>query len=341
MIEVRTFLESHSLEWDAYVRRSKEASCYHLWGWREVLASRLGHTPYYLGAWRDERVCGILPLIRLKIPLGGNNLFSLPFVNYGGVVADDPEARDALLNEAIRLAGVLGSGRIELRHRSSEVCIWSQRTHRVRMVLPLPESTQALWNMIRGKLRNQVRKADHVGLKVACGGEVLLPGFYEVFAANMRELGSPVWSSSFFRSVLRRFPERTRIYLVSYGTLPIAAGLILRFKNSVEIPWASSLRPYNHLCANVRMYWQMLVDAVEQGYEVFDFGRSAPDGSHYRFKRQWGAFPEQICWHYWPGSPPEEQGLEGHRQQLATTWRWLPSWTTRAVGPVIRRWLPQ
>jgi len=35
----------------------------------------------------------------------------------------------------------------------------------------------------------------------------LLDGFYEVFARNMRDLGTPVYAKNFFHNILEAFPE--------------------------------------------------------------------------------------------------------------------------------------
>jgi len=342
MISVRQHTENQAESWDRYVRRKrKQASCYHLWRWQEVMALDSGHIPYYLSAWQDDEICGVLPLIMLRPPWAKGALFSMPFASYGGVVGDSVAIRRALVSEAVELAERLGAVRLELRHRRKDVCELPARSHRVSMVLPLPDSEEALWKGIRGKLRNQVRKADRAGLRVQHGGLEHLGAFYWVFARNMRELGSPVWSQAFFRRVLRAFPERARIYRVDFGSLTVAAGLVFRFGNSVEIPWASSLREFNHLCGNVRMYWQILADSVNAGYESFDFGRSEKGGAHYRFKRHWGAIEEPLYWHYWPESIEEESRLEDSRERLEALWRKLPVWSTRLIGPPIRKWLPQ
>jgi hypothetical protein len=37
------------------------------------------------------RTCGLLPLIDVRAVLSGRYLVSLPYLNYGGVVADDVE----------------------------------------------------------------------------------------------------------------------------------------------------------------------------------------------------------------------------------------------------------
>ena len=42
----------------------------------------------------------------------------------------------------------------------------------------------------------------------------LLDGFYAVYARNMRDLGTPVYSKRFFRNILEVFPDSTGIFAV-------------------------------------------------------------------------------------------------------------------------------
>ena len=340
MIHVRTCDESDAAAWDDFVRQARGASVYHLWHWRRVLGTHFGHEPFYLAAWVQDRIRGVLPIIALERPWTRPSLHSLPFVNRGGVVADDPSVAEALVDQAVALAQRIGASRLEFRHRAETVCRLPARTHRVSMVRRLPPDRERLWKEIGPKLRNQVRKADRSGLVVEQGSTELVADFHHVFVHNMKRLGSPTWGRDLFEEVTRTFPDRARIFVVRFGTLPVAAGLVLWFQDTVEVPWASSLRPFDHLCGNVRLYWQMLAEATEAGFDRFDLGRCAPGSPQHRFKRHWGAEEVPLAWHTWP-APPAHEGLETHRDTLADLWRKLPLWATRILGPPVRRLLPQ
>src|SRR5215467_13246873 len=87
---IATASESDRAAWDAYVAAHPEAVGYHEWVWRDVFARSFGHRPIYLIArGQDGAVRGVLPLVDIKSLLFGRTLTSLPFVNYGGVLADD------------------------------------------------------------------------------------------------------------------------------------------------------------------------------------------------------------------------------------------------------------
>ena len=75
------------------------------------------------------------------------------------------------------------------------------RQHKVTMLLPLE---RGMWERLDRKVRNQIRKAQKSDLTVERGGVELLAEFYAVFARNMRDLGTPVYSPRLFEEVLAR-----------------------------------------------------------------------------------------------------------------------------------------
>jgi FemAB-related protein (PEP-CTERM system-associated) len=232
---------------------------------------------------------------------------------------------------------------VELRHRRRQFEALPCRQHKVGMVLQLPATRDLLWKEIDRKIRNQVRKAQKEQLTSEEGGTALVEDFYRVFARNMRDLGTPVYSSRLFSETLRFFPDRARIHLVRRKDRAIAAGLSVRFRDTVLVPWASSLREFRHLSPNVLLYWSMLERAVANGDRAFDFGRSSPGGGTHRFKQQWGATEIPLHWEYLllTRAEPPDQGPQNPRFSLAIEgWKRLPMWVANAAGPRIIRHVP-
>src|SRR5579862_7161143 len=110
--------ETDRAAWDAYVDACLApprggvpgATGYHSWAWRDVFARSFGHESVYLVARRSdpESICGVLPLTEVRSLLFGRSLTSLPFLNYGGVVAGSNEAATALVDAAVRIAWARG-----------------------------------------------------------------------------------------------------------------------------------------------------------------------------------------------------------------------------------------
>jgi len=106
--------------WDEYVYRHPKATLCHLYGWGKVIRDTYGHPSYYIVAEKDDEdkdraIAGVLPLVHIKSLLFGNSLVSMPFLNYGGLLADDEKTEMLLLEEARRLGRELKAKNIELR----------------------------------------------------------------------------------------------------------------------------------------------------------------------------------------------------------------------------------
>jgi serine/alanine adding enzyme len=329
--------------WGEYLTRSPQASLYHDPAWAGLIHSCFGHRTFFLAAQNKGALRGILPLVYLKSRIFGKALVSMPYFNYGGLLADDDGAVTELIASAVELKRELGADYIELRQSATLRGNLPVKSHKVIMLLPLPSDPEALWQGFKSKLRNQIRTPEKAGATFHWGGRELLDEFYAVFAENMRDLGTPVYSKRFFKAILETFPKHSYIALVRLNGGPVAAGFLLGFRNKLEIPWASSLRRYNRASPNMLLYSGVLRQAILEGFQIFDFGRSTLDSGTYRFKQQWGAAPSPTYWYY-PGQNqdklPEHNPETGRFYWATQVWKRLPLALTNRVGPGIVKNIP-
>ena len=262
--------------WDQYVLDHPSSTGYHLTGWRRVMEEAFGHRTFYLLA-KDEtgQVRGVLPLVFLASRLFSRSLVSLPFLNYGGVLSDSMDARGALLQRAVVLARELKASYIELRQQQNLDLAWSSKQYKVSMRLELPGTFELIWNGFSSKLRTKIRRAQKQGMVAQVGGIEILEDFYGVFARNMRDLGTPVYSRTFFEIILQTFQKDACILAVYWKNQPLAAGFLYGFRNSLEIPWSSGDRRYHSLKTNMMLYCSVLEHACKEGFAWVDFGRSS------------------------------------------------------------------
>lgn len=339
-VRVAIATPSDRADWDQFVAERGDDAGYHAWGWQRVFEKAFGHRAVYLLARRGDAVAGVLPLVEIRSRLFGNTLTSLPFLNYGGVIADSPDAAAALAAAAKEEGLARRCGHVELRHTAAQFPHLPSKRHKVAMRLPLVPN---LWEALDRKVRNQIRKAEKSGLEIQRGGEELVEDFYKVFARNMRDLGTPVYSRRLFEEVLRTFPHRALLHVVRLKGDAIAAGFTYRTPNMVQLPWASSIREFNSLCPNVLLYWDAIQFAQASGAATFDMGRSTPNEGTYRFKAQWGAQAVPLNWEYHLLTQAEMPNVSpaNPKFQLAIAlWQKLPLSVTLRVGPMIVRAIP-
>ncbi len=343
-VSVRLMEQQDCGRWDDFVSRHPQASTYHLSGWRKVIGELFGHQCYYwLAEDHDGRVIGVLPTVRLRSTLFGDFMVSMPYFTYGGVLSSDDVVGNQLMKTASEKAQELGVTHIEFRDLERRSGYENVRTDKVTMHLPLPRKADELWSLLSSERRNRIKKSQKTGAVTEIGGKDFVADFYEVFARNMRDLGTPVYSREFFDRMLSEFPELITIVVTRFEGKPVAAAILMHHTDAMEVPWVSSVSDLNHMSFNILLYWECLKFAIEKGKKVFDFGRSSIGSGTYTFKKRWGATERQLYWHYWLREGQGMPNLTPHNpkyQAAVKVWQKLPLFVANALGPVIVKNLP-
>lgn len=336
-------MADHRFAWNGYVAAHPAGTFYHRYEWLTVIERAFGHTIIPLGAVSNGRLVGVFPLVLMKSRLFGRFLVSVPFVNYGGLLGDTEEIEQWLWQRAIEVARAEQVAFLEARHLHPHAFIQQRKEHKVGMILPLAPTIEAQWKAFGSKLRNQIRKAELSGLTVRIEGAAGIDDFYGVYARNMRDLGTPVYSRRFFGEVLNAFPDACRIFTVRSDNTVVAAAVASAYRDTLEVPWAASRRDSLALCPNNRLYWELIQHAIKAGFTRFDFGRSTRGGGAYKFKRQWGAKEVPLVWEYWTETGQGLPDLHPQNPRYAPAvalWKRLPLWAANAIGPLIVRGIP-
>lgn len=339
--------------WNAFVEKSDNASPYHRFEWLEAVQYGYRHKNRSLIARSksDNIVVGVLPIIEISPPWGKTFWCSLPFCDVGACIASSEKIEADLLNEAKTLCeqhNILkfeyrDFARDDLNPNPSEEKDFPDST-KVRMLLDLPETGEALLAGFKSKLRSQINKAIKNGLTFRIVQDTSqLDAFYDVFKRNMRSLGSPVHSKNWFESVLKCYQQNAVMSIVYKDEVPIGGGIILRNDHTFSIPWASTRSDYNRLAPNMLLYWSLLEYAADNGGNVFDFGRSSMNEGTYKFKKQWGAQPQSLEWSVFENGEfvvdkniSEKSMLRKSVEQL---WPRVPLSLTVIIGSAVRRYI--
>jgi FemAB-related protein (PEP-CTERM system-associated) len=334
---------SDESKWRAYVQAHPAATFYHRLAWKNVLESSFGHQAYYLMAENDGRTVGILPIIHLKSMLFGSILCSMPFLNFGGIVADDAAAEAALLDEARRLLQETGADYLELRHLRKSSADLPCKQHKVSMRLELDPDPEVLWRTFKSKHRREVSRAIENGFECTFGGRELLENYYAILSRGWRNLGTPIYSMSFFENILTAFDDAVEITLITHRGVPVATAFDGLFKQTAEGMWTYSLREYAHMNVNYFLYWSLIKRCCERGYSGFHLGRSTIGSTGQMYKAKWKAVPQPLYWEYVinRGGNIPDVSVDNPKYGLAIKlWRKLPVRVTQLLGPLLARSIP-
>jgi FemAB-related protein (PEP-CTERM system-associated) len=337
---VRTLEASQRGRWNEYVRVHPEATFFHQAQWADVLTRAFGHRSRYLYAESGGVIVGVLPLVEIKSLLFGHALVSTPFCVYGGSLANDERAHQALERAACELGKELGVDYIEMRNRKPRHRGWLTKDLYVtfrRAIDPDPERNMLA---IPRKQRAMVRKGIQKQLvaEIDSGTERA----YDLYAESLRNLGTPVFSRHYMALLKETFAEECEILTVSHAGRPVASVLSFYFRDEVLPYYGGGSAAARDVAGNDFMYWQVMERARERGARVFDFGRSKRATGSFDFKTHWGFEPEPLSYEYFlvkaremPNLSPTNSKYEG----LIGLWRRLPVGLTNLIGPPIARYL--
>lgn len=340
-LSVERLKEGGETAWDEYVCRSQGGSIFHLTGWKRAVERSFGFQADYLLTRDKDRIRGVLPVFRAPSLPFGKILLSVPFAVYGGICADDEEAEKVLFREGRDLLQNTGGRYLEMRHRRRSTLDLPTKDLYATFRRSILETEQANMDAIPRKERAEIRKGKKNGLISRVGGEEVLDAFYDVYAHSVRNLGSPVFPKRWFAALLWEFGERCRILTVWHRERMVAGVLTLFFDDQVLPYYGGAYRDAFHLSANDVMYWDLLCYGLENGYKVFDFGRSKKGSGSYRFKEHWGFVPEPLRYQYHlpSGIPMPNVSPANPKYSLAISlWKRLPLSMTKTTGPWLSRY---
>lgn len=329
---------------DAFALETPRASFFHCAGWTRAVCDEFGHEDRSLVAERDGCVVGVMPLALCRGLLGGRALISTPYGVYGGPIGTGGEVERALFDEAEREALALGVGRLEMRCLEDPGLGLPKSDLHATFVKGLGTDPADVLPGMPKKSRADARKARNThGLRLH-EGRWYLPDLVRLFHANKRALGSPALPTSYFERLLDTFGDRATIHVVKKDGETLAAVMSFLFRDQV-LAYHSGTEPGvdRAFKASVFMYMALQEWSIENGYRIFDFGRSRKDSGAFSFKQHQGFAARDLHYSF---RLVQDRGLPTFNPSnpktriLQRTWSKLPSGVTQLLSRPASRFLP-
>jgi FemAB-related protein (PEP-CTERM system-associated) len=341
------FSASNISDYQSFVDNHPNATPYHESAWGLAVEKSYGFNIQYFGLAKNNEIVAVMPGVLMKTLKGKRLLCSLPYCDMGGILADtdtDREALKALVTKYVTSEGWEFEYRDSVKFTDDETQEVVDGT-KVRMLYELLNDVDDQMASFKPKLRSQIKKAIKNGISarvVANPGMDALDEFYEVFAINMRDLGSPVHSKEWFKAIFTEYGNNAFLVLVNLEDKCVGGGVVIHTKDKAVIPWASTLRDYNKLAPNMLLYWEVLSEVIRRGINNFDFGRSGYNEGTYRFKKQWGAQACPLQWETLSNKQLVNEVLSEKssiRASVENMWQKMPVGLTTTLGPKIRKYI--
>ncbi|MDX2042615.1 MAG: FemAB family PEP-CTERM system-associated protein [Acidobacteriota bacterium] len=343
-MEIKPYTPTVAERWDEFVQRHKAATFCHLSGWQRVVENVWQHRQQSLFAERDGKIVGVLPLFLVN-GWFGSMLVSIPNAVYGGIVADDLTAHQALIAAAQALAEDQQVDYLELRDSQTappQQGFLPQDLY-VSFEHPIPNNEEDLMSSFPRDVRRMIRLGKQFGFRASVGGIELLDEFYNLYAASVRRLGTPVFPKKLFAEFLCRFPTASDILLLRDGQRAAAAVLSFYFRETVMPYYAGANPAYHRAGINNYLYWELMQRAAARGFTRFDFGRSKRGTGAYEFKRGWRMTERELPYRFFLVRADKLPNLNPTNPKfnlMIETWKRMPLWLTELIGPKIVRNFP-
>lgn len=337
-VSIQTAGDGDRARWNEFVNAQEDATFFHRFEWSDVLREAFGHRSYYLIAERDGDLVGILPLAHVKSRLFSNALISTPFCVYGGVVATDDEAYQALLSHACNLADDLGVDYLECRNMVAREPDWPAKNLYVTFRKEILPESDANLLAIPKKQRAMVRKAIKLGLTASSERDI--DTLYRCYSESVRNLGTPVFAKNYLAILARIFGDDCDVTVIRNGDTPVAAVMSFFFRNQVLPYYGGGTLEARAVKGNDFMYWSVMENARERGLTLFDFGRSKEGTGAYRFKKHWGFEPQSMSYEYHLSaldSMPDLSPNNPKYKLFIGMWQKLPLSLSQRLGPWLAR----
>ncbi|HKS70496.1 MAG TPA: GNAT family N-acetyltransferase [Ktedonobacterales bacterium] len=339
-------IATRDTDWRTYARERGAGSLACQPAWLDLLRRVYGYEIVPLSVTDPGgAVRGLLPLCRLRSPLTGRRLVSVPFSDAAPLLADDDHAAAELVDRAVALARDEGAKYLELRSGPNALLAargdFAASELYVRWLIPLAGGATAAWDALHKPVQRQVKKARKAGITVRAATTLddMLAYHRLHLLTRCRKHGMPAQPWRYFRALWQTFAAdgsgTLQVLLAEHagqvvaGMVLFGAGDTLRYAYGASDPRALAHGPNNLLM------WEAIERAAAAGYATLDMGRTARDNEGLmQFKRGWGATLEPLTYYYFPALRGLATTSErSWKFRLATScWRRLPLGVADTVG---------
>lgn len=343
-IAVKQLTPSEYEQWDSYVKNHQQGSFFHLSGWQQVIAKSFHHDCYFLYVELDGNIAGVLPLVEVKSKLFGHALISTPFCVYGGAIAESPALVRQLEKEACQLAEKLSVDYLELRYQEEQDSLLLLKQAHSTFGCELAEDSEHILATIKKKQRAVIRHSLKNELTFSLeSGKANLKDFYQLLSTSYRNLGTPIFTESYFTNLVDVFGDNVDIAVIKNKDNQLSSAVMNFYFNGKVLPYyGGGNDSARGLKSADFMYYQVMCNASERGFNWYDFGRSKNDSGPYKYKKNWGMEPKSLYYYYHLVNAKELPNLSPNNPKyklFIELWQKLPLKVSQFIGPFLSKYL--
>jgi hypothetical protein len=327
--------------WQTFVDEHPSAGPFHHSGWFHVLSDCFSVQPCFLQAVdEDNTLLGVLPAYFSSSLLAGKHLTTME----QGALCRDRQVEEALYAGALKVRDAKNGGYLLLRGCADGLVTGSQvRVPKVRTIVPISDDNEQTWKKLTSNTRRKIRKAGKNGFSAEQDNNKIVD-FYNIYAQNMRHLGTPVMTRRMMLSIQRHLANKMRLYTVRYQGMVVGGSLCILSSSTLSSLYVAIAREILPLYPTYLLYWSLIEGASQSGVARLDLGRSVPESGTHKFKQQWGGIDVYMNYTYCYKAASHAKGrlldTGADKTFKRRIWSSFPLAITNSLGPMLRRQLP-
>lgn len=334
--------------WDTFVENHPYGWICHLSGWKRVLENTFPHMKAHYLALEDSKgeIKAALPLYEVRSRITGNRLVSIPFATLSDPLVSDSDQLDRLLGVAETILRDMKGGYLEIR------TTWAYRymrsphfvknngfkCHSLRLDVDLLK----LWKSLPQKgIRYEVNRGKKNLVFRLGESEDDLRHFYLLYSQTRRRLGLPTHPYLFLKNLWEIFrpDKRIELCLATSDGRVMASHILFKFNGRVSAEFEGWDRRFHRLSPNHFLFWEEIRQAHEQGFKVYDFGRTSTQNiGLMEFKSRWRTEVSDLYIFYYGlddgTAPPHREDTISYRLM-----RRLCRLTPESLHPLLGKWI--
>ncbi len=335
MLSLKTELTTTELEY-----LPDGANIFHHPAWLKTISETYGFKSNYVVHNYQPKAPPnyVLPVMQIK----GDRWVSLPFTDCSKPLCINANNAIELTDELNQLRKSLDAKTMEIRwpllasinSYTSENFYW----HTTQLS---PDSESVYKRFKRTQVQQSIRKAEKDGVTVRMGtkwDDVKL--FYKLHLKTRRRLGVPIQPLRYFRNLWKNLIDQGLGFIIlAYHEEELLAGAVfLHWKQTLTYKYSASDNRFWNLHPNNLVLWEAIHWGCENGYKVFDWGRTDLDDRGLRdFKLGWGSEEKLLQYTILSDSPPRPTKQGVLRKAMKNVIQHSPTWVCRGLGELFYR----
>jgi CelD/BcsL family acetyltransferase involved in cellulose biosynthesis len=337
-------MSSDDERWLSFISTHPDANVFHHPAWMDIIATCYNYQPFVITVCNAEgEIQAGVPMMDASTILRRRHWISLPFTDYCNPLYLNKVSLERL---SAGIASFYREGiarSIELRWDFPQQPNMYTYSDFVLQTVPLEPDVDTVIKRFDRVHRQNARAAEEKGVRIIQGTEQEhMHLFYDMQLKTRLRHGAPVQPQRFFDMFAEKiFKPGLGFVLLAYKDDKCLAGLVLcHWKDSLVAKYAASRKDTLNLRPNNLLFLNAIKWGCENGFRVFDMGRSAIEHTGLkRYKRGWGAGEMPLNYTVFSSAPPKRAARRFAEKIAHSIIEHSPAFVCRILGNNFYRYI--